>query len=152
MNIKKILVPVDGSEASKIAAERAVELARKCGSEITFMIVVELKSDIAFVNSGRAIIDDEYYSVVSTMIDLKTKRDTETLDKMVEGLDCSDLKTERLVLVGDARQQIVETAEQGGFDMIIMGHRGMNPIKRFFLGSVAKKVIEDAPCSVLVVK
>jgi nucleotide-binding universal stress UspA family protein len=33
-----------------------------------------------------------------------------------------------------------------------MGHRGLNPVKRFFMGSVAKRVIEDAPCSVLIVK
>ena len=152
MNVKKILVPVDGSETSKNAAAQAVQLARKCGSEITFLIVVELKSDIAFTHTSGTIIKDEYYSVVSTMIDLKTKRDTNTLDEVVESLDCSDLKTEKTLLVGDASHQIVETAEQGKFDMIIMGHRGMNPIKRFFLGSAAKKVIEDAPCSVLVIK
>jgi nucleotide-binding universal stress UspA family protein len=33
-----------------------------------------------------------------------------------------------------------------------MGHRGLNPIKRLLVGSVAKRVIEDAPCSVLIVK
>ncbi len=151
MNMKKILVPVDGSETSKNAAEQAVTFARKCGSALTFLIVVEMKSDITYTDMNGVIMNNEYYSVIDTMIKMKTKRDSEILDQLVESLNCGDLSTDKLVLVGDANQQITETAEKGAYDLIIMGHRGLNPIKRLFLGSVAKRVIEDAPCSVMVV-
>jgi nucleotide-binding universal stress UspA family protein len=54
--------------------------------------------------------------------------------------------------VGDPHPQIIKTAEDGKFDLIVMGHRGLNPLQRLFIGSVAKRVIEDTPCSVLVIK
>jgi nucleotide-binding universal stress UspA family protein len=74
------------------------------------------------------------------------------LDQIVGSLDTEGIETEKKVLIGDAHEQIVETAEKGAYDLIILGHRGLNPVKRFFMGSTAKKVMEDAPCSVMIVK
>ena len=74
------------------------------------------------------------------------------LDGVIQELDCSGLKIDKKIISGAAHPQIVEIAEQEKYDLIVMGHRGLNPFKRLFLGSVAKRVIEDAPCSVLIVK
>lgn len=148
--MKKILVPIDGSDTSKKAAEQAVSLAKTYESEITFLTVVELKHEFIYADYG--IAGPDYLAIRDNLIKLDTDRSIKMLDTVVDSLDCSGLKIEKTVLVGDPHPQIVKLAEEGKFDLIIMGHRGLNPLQRLFIGSVAKRVIEDAPCSILVVK
>jgi nucleotide-binding universal stress UspA family protein len=51
---------------------------------------------------------------------------------------------------GKAYDQIIKFAEEIGAVMIMIGHRGLGAVERFFLGSVAAKVVANAPCSVYV--
>jgi nucleotide-binding universal stress UspA family protein len=46
---------------------------------------------------------------------------------------------------------IVEIAEKGNYDLIIVGSRGLGKVKRFLLGSVSDDVSHKAKCSVLIV-
>ena len=55
-------------------------------------------------------------------------------------------------LEGDPAGEIVNYARDAGIDLIVMGTHGRTGIERMVLGSVAEKVLRDAPCSVLVVK
>lgn len=48
--------------------------------------------------------------------------------------------------------EIVKTAKEGEFDLIVMGHRGLGRVKEFFLGSVSDRVADEAHCPVLIVK
>ncbi|SHI10257.1 Nucleotide-binding universal stress protein, UspA family [Sporobacter termitidis DSM 10068] len=149
--MKKILVPVDGSAASKKAFEEAVSIAKKYGSEVTLISVVEIESDVAYTEMGIAI-SGEYAGVRDTLIKIKEESADKLLDTMIKSADCTGITVGKLVRVGSAHPEIVDAACQGKYDLIVMGHRGLNPVKRFFIGSVAKRVIEDAPCSVLIVK
>jgi nucleotide-binding universal stress UspA family protein len=54
--------------------------------------------------------------------------------------------------VGDAADEIVRVAQESGADLIVLGARGLNPLKRLVLGSVSTNVLHRAPCDVLVVK
>jgi nucleotide-binding universal stress UspA family protein len=54
--------------------------------------------------------------------------------------------------VGDPAAEIVRIAEESGADLIVLGARGLNPVKRLVLGSVSTQVLHRAPCDVLVVK
>ncbi len=58
----------------------------------------------------------------------------------------------KIIKDGNAYHEIIEEVKNGDYDLVVMGHRGLNPVKRFLVGSVAKRVIEDAPCSVMIVK
>ncbi len=149
--MKKILVPIDGSEASKKAAVQALAIAGKCNSEVTFLTVVEVGSDIVYGDLS-TIANVDYVNLSDNLIKLKKERESSMLDVLLQKLDCSGIHTEKKVTTGDAHPKIVEIAEAGDYDLIVMGHRGLNPVKRLFIGSVAKRVIEDAPCSVLIVK
>ncbi|NLA90749.1 MAG: universal stress protein, partial [Synergistaceae bacterium] len=51
---------------------------------------------------------------------------------------------------GKPYDQIVKFADELGATMIMIGHRGLGAVERFFLGSVAAKVVANAPCSVYV--
>jgi nucleotide-binding universal stress UspA family protein len=148
--MKKVLIATDGSDLAKKAAQHAVSLARTYGSEISFLTVVEMKQEIIYNDNG--LVGPNYLEIRDDLIKQDTERSGKMLDKFVMSLDCEGIKTEKKVLVGDPHPLIVEFAKEGKFDLIVMGHRGLNPIQRLFIGSVAKRVIEDAPCSVLVVK
>lgn len=149
--MKKILVPVDGSPESGKAAEEAVSMAKKYGAEIGFITVAEVESEAAYTEFGISL-SGEYVDLRDTLLNIKIENSKKMLDSMLEKLDVAGVKTEKTVVAGNAHNVIIETAESGKFDLIVMGHRGMNPVKRFFMGSVAKRVIEDAPCSVMVIK
>ena len=56
------------------------------------------------------------------------------------------------VVAGDPAGEIVRYAADAGIDVIVMGTHGRTGVDRLLLGSVAEKVMRDAPCSVLVVK
>jgi len=53
---------------------------------------------------------------------------------------------------GRPSDEIVETAKEGNFDIVVMGSRGLGGIKEFFLGSVSDRVADEAACPVLIVK
>lgn len=149
--MKSILVPIDGSSESKKALEQAVSIAKKYGSEVTLISVVEVENDVAYTELG-IVVSGEYSGVRDTLIKIKVESDNKILDALITSMDCTGVKMHKIIKVGSAHPEIVEEAATGKYDLIVMGHRGLNPIKRFFMGSVAKRVIEDAPCSILIVK
>lgn len=57
-----------------------------------------------------------------------------------------------LILDGDPAEQIVATAGQEGFDLVVVGNRGMTGAKAALLGSVPRDIAENAPCDVLVAR
>ena len=53
---------------------------------------------------------------------------------------------------GITPSQIIATAAEGGFDLIVLGHMGDSEIKEFLLGSTSERVVHQARCAVLIVK
>ena len=62
------------------------------------------------------------------------------------------VEVETMLREGHVVQEIVRAAEEGKFDLIAMGARGISKIKELILGSVSDGVIRNAPCPVLVTK
>ncbi len=149
--LKKILVPVDGSSESKKAVEQAVLLAKKFGAEVTLISIVEVESEVAYTELG-IVVSGEYAGVRDTLVKIKTQSSGKLLDAIISSMDCTGVTMNKVIKVGSAHPEIVDEALAGKYDLIVMGHRGLNPVKRFFMGSVAKRVLNDAPCSVLIVK
>ena len=151
--MKKILVPVDGSESSKKAVRQAVDIAKIYAGSVTFLAVAEPAGEVLFNAYGDGMTETEEFLVIrDALTERRKEKYSKLLDELVTELDCVDLSMEKQILEGAPHPAIVDAARQGKHDLIVMGHRGMNPIKRIFIGSVAKRVIEDAPCSVLIVK
>jgi nucleotide-binding universal stress UspA family protein len=149
--MKKILVPVDGSPESREAARQALELAKKCGSDMALSSVVEVEPDVTYTEIG-IVVPVEYVSMRNTLVEIKKESVGKMLDEIIGSMECTGVQTAKLIRDGNAQHESVEAAKNGDYDLIVMGHRGLNPIKRLLVGSVAKRVIEDAPCSVLIVK
>ena len=70
---------------------------------------------------------------------IRTWRDKLALDK---------LTYELILRIGEPSSTIIEISEAGNYDLIMIGHKGLSNIERFFIGSVAVKVVRHAPCSV----
>ena len=136
----KILVPVDSSEFAFKALEKAIEVAKQLGAQLTLMSVAAQFEGVA---------EEVPISYASKLKD-EAKRAVNRGRQLVEqaGLTC-----QTVVEVGASpADNIVRYAEESKTDLIVMGHRGMTGLARFLVGSVASRVVAHASCSVQVVR
>jgi nucleotide-binding universal stress UspA family protein len=145
-DIKKILVPVDGSPASIKASERAIEIAKKYGSEITFLSVANTP-DMFNIGDYSFRVHYNYDNVVNN----HKLAQAEILDKVIEGLDIEGVKFEKKVVSGEPAEEIIRMAHDCQYDYIVMGRRGFSKFTRFFVGSVTQRVIAESPCAAVIV-
>ena len=144
--MKRVVVAVDGSEASREVIDYAVHYAnREKDAEMLFLHVVGtvLERGRQFVEaSGIAeapLIGEEVKAGVENFVREQIARSGRTVPLMSVS-----------VVSGVPYNEIVRFAEEKDADIIMIGHRGMSNLARFFLGSVASKVVAHAPCSVYV--
>jgi nucleotide-binding universal stress UspA family protein len=119
----RILVGTDGSATAARAVARAVGLAGEVGATLTIM------------TAGRG---DRAERIV-----------TEAAAEHAS----SDVEIDTLVVDAQAASGLVEAADDGGYDLLVVGNKGMTGLSRFFrLGSVPNKVSHHLPCNLLIVK
>lgn len=139
----KILAPVDMSPIADTVATRAVEIAERNGAELTLMHVVEVMPpmgiDYPFATTSIWHVDEQEL--------VKLSRDS--MAKLAERAGAGNAIRE--VAVGYTKTEIVRYAQEGAFDLIVLGTHGRHGIDRL-LGSTANAVIHDAPCDVLCVR
>lgn len=139
----KVLVAFDGSELSVKALNEAIVMAEN-NPEFQLDVVTAL-NPTAQISS--AVI---YASVLSELrkdaVDMLNEVNEELANKL------PNHTTRTMVLEGNPGEEIVKYADEHGFEMIIMGSRGLSGIKELFLGSVSHNVLQRANCPVLVIK
>jgi cyclic lactone autoinducer peptide len=143
--MRKVVVAIDGSEVSKGVIRYALHYAaREEDVDLHFIHVMEpIEQQSMFFRRFEA-------EVPKTEDDVKKEFARFVRDVMKEsGLE-EPPKTFTHVVTGVPYDRIVSFAEETDADMIMIGHRGLSDVKRFFLGSVAGKVAAHAPCSVYV--
>jgi nucleotide-binding universal stress UspA family protein len=149
--MKKIIVPIDGSEHSNRALDYALDLAEKYSADITLLSVAQ-----PVVATGPMFLTQPMLPPASTAIYVKEieaahkKILSEALKKAKERK--LNIKISKKLVNGRPADKIVEIANEGNFDLIVMGSRGAGGIKEFFLGSVSDRVADEARCPVLLVK
>ena len=133
----KILVAYDGSEGAKRALEQSVELAQN-GSSVSVVSVAEVLPQ--FGRAGAVLVPEE---------DEERRRELEEAKSSLaeKGVDAQVVERR-----GDAATMIIDEAQKEGVEMIVMGTRGLNTAQRWLMGSVSTKVLQHAPCNVLVVR
>ena len=147
----KILVCVDGSEQSKKALEEAALIAEGCkASEVALIHVYEPRIDMFYSYEG---ITPEQMDLFREMMENQKKEAEKILSEALKFLEGKNLKTRTILKEGHPSRTIVEVAREEGFDMIVLGSRGLGGLKRLFLGSVSNAVLQEAhEGSVLIVK
>jgi len=131
---------VDGSESSKKAFDKSVFLAQKCNSKL---YVVNVVLDWEYGGDSAATFE---------LIDELRARGTELLEQCKKQALQSNVQVETVLEQGDYAHEIIEVAKRKDCELIIMGSRGMSPIKELMLGSVSLKVMHHASCPVMVVR
>ncbi len=140
MIFTNILVPTDGSEFTKGAIEKAIELASCTKSKVTALYVldqtifVNMPLDSAVANVYN-LLEEEGNNAVHFVKEMGAKKDVDVEIKVVEG---SPVKT------------ILDMSAD--YDLIVMGTLGRTGMSKILMGSVAEKVVRSSACPVLVVK
>jgi len=141
----KILVPVDGSKYSTEGVKVALDYAKTKGADITLMTVSPFVPGFDLEISAK-----EMESLTKKM----KRRGEEVLEDAKKILTAEGI-TARTVLSSavSVADEIISFAENEKMDLIIIGSRGLGGVAtRFFMGSVALKIVSHAPCNVYVVK
>jgi nucleotide-binding universal stress UspA family protein len=157
--ITKILVGVDGSVGSEKALDYALEIADKFSASVAILNVFQLPPEVEYPPNMAQQIPSSGYSqtptgyspnVASIVIDFRKVHEA-VLAKATERATKlkPNLKLTAELKEGDAPSQIVETAANGEFDLIVIGH---SKSKEFFLGSTSERVAHRAKCAVLIAK
>jgi nucleotide-binding universal stress UspA family protein len=102
--------------------DRAVEVAAATGAELTILCVGDGER-------ARSVVDAEAVRHASSGAHITTRTAS-----------------------GDPASTLIDVAAQDGFDLIVVGNKGMTGASRFFLGSVPNKVSHHAPVSLLIVR
>ena len=143
---KKALVAVDGSGPSLEAVATARDLLKE-GSLQSFSLINVIPFPY-ITNVGEGLM------MFPIPIDFEQQMKSSAQEIMEQSLKIagSDLQLETLIEFGAPAETILQAAEKGLYDLIIIGNRGLNQVKRLFLGSVSTRVVSLADCAVLVVK
>lgn len=145
--MKKALLATDSSQASLNAAHLVAELAAQNPDlTVTILHVVPLPEVLTPAAAAGAPLTlpgrlDDYINEVLPEVLKKTK----------EALGLPDERVTTKHAIGVPADAIIQEASQGGYDVILMGRRGLSPVKEFFLGSVSHAVLHAARCPVIVV-
>ena len=142
--MKKVVVAIDGSEISKRVIDYALHYAAREGdAKLIFVHVVSWTEGKRVSFMGQAV------DILPPAEEVKEKFSVFVEDEIKATHSPRPDMTIR-VETGSPYAQIVAVAEETDADMIMIGHRGLGDLQRFFLGSVAAQVVAHAPCSVYV--
>ncbi len=140
---KKILVPLDGSELARKALDEAEKLAKCFNAEIILFEVVQFMPIYGSPELVTPLIVDEKQKVFAEKY----------LADLVEDLKKKGLKASAIVKTGQqVPAEIIDFAKENGADLLVMCTHGRSGISRWFLGSVALRVLTRAETPVLLIR
>ena len=143
---KKILVPIDGSRYSLRAITAAAEMAKHYDASVFLLHVIRNmslpKEIMEMIRAGE---------VTQSRMEILEDSAEIILDNAQEKLKEAGISgAERAYLIGDEATMIADYAEKHDIDLIVLGHRGLNPGGEL-LGSVARKLLNTTDITCLVV-
>ncbi len=137
--IANILVAFDGSCQARKAFEFGLEMAGRYSAALSVLSIARPPEPPVNVEL-QAVLEnaDEYFQSM--------------FGEMRERAAAAGIACSFEVRVGHPAEQIVHLAEERKMDAIVMGHRGGSLLQKWLLGSVAKRVLSYAHCTVIVVR
>lgn len=137
---EQILVPTDGSDASKSALREAIALARDQDAGLHVLHVVEL-----------AALEPVYGGDIA--IESLEEAGERAVEESVAAAEEAGLQSiEGTSVRGVAHEEIVDYVDDRGMELVVVGTHGRTGLDRVLLGSVAEKVVRLSPVPVLTVR
>lgn len=134
----KMLVGYDGSESAKLALDRAA--GRVVPGDTLGVISVAPIAAGGARSGGPFVAGDgptEHRAALQEAVAFLAERGIEPAT---------------IAAIGDPGSAICEAAERDGYELIVVGSRNLNGVRRAILGSVSDRVAHHSPCDVLIVK
>ena len=134
-NFNRIIIPVDNTESSKIAVKKGVFFAKLLGIDVKIITV-----------------NDTHQFISSVVLEDKLKKEAEAFLQDFKKIgEEFGVKLEAQLIIGKPAEEIVKFAKEN--DLIIMAHHDkVKGLDKFMISSVSRDVVQNAPCSVLIVK
>jgi len=146
MEITKIVVGVDFSEESETAARYGVKIARYTGAEV---VLVHAGMVLDQQRPGpRGAVAKEWEELVQGQVNADRQR----LEELRTRLASSTPQVSHMVIDGFADTGLIDAARSLGADLVITGTHGRTGVKRFFMGSVAERVVRLCETNVMVAR
>jgi nucleotide-binding universal stress UspA family protein len=136
----KIVVGVDDSDAAELAVRKAVGFAGKLSAELDVVFVSHVPATVMAAMAGVPTIGEDFADVQRAAV---WKR----IAPIIEGSPAR-----RVDLEGYPPDALVAHATSVGADLIVVGSRGRGDIASLLLGSTSHRVVNHAPCDVMVVR
>ena len=143
--VRRILVATDFSPASRPAFRRAVDMASQSGAALWIAHVVAPPAPM----TTEGYVLPRFYDDISGAIRAEAQK---KLKALLAYARKSDVKALGLLLTGPTHEALNRAARRHRVDLMVLGTHGRTGIARFFVGSVASRVIATAPCPVLTVR
>lgn len=138
----RILVAVDGSKMSDKALKAALQFSSERYSKV----------GVIYVGKNLTIPQGMTEESINEIYDSLKSGGEEVLKKAEALAKEYEVEIETRYVVGDPAVQIIKEAEEGRYQLIVVGSRGLGGLKELMLGSVSHKVSQLAKCPVLIVK
>lgn len=136
----KILLPTDGSEFSEYEVERAIKALSDDGEIIILSVASKLEATTPFQRKKN----------IESLNEEFLKEAHENVDRMAKRFD-EHVNVRKLVITGIPADTIVKVADDEDVDLIIISASGKSGLHKFFIGSVAEKVLRKTEKDVLLV-
>ncbi len=145
----KILVPLDGSELAERALKPAIKIAQHSEAEI---VLLRTPSSEAVIAAAPHLYGGYDLMYPSQALSKSRQEAGEYLNRTQQAAAQFGLNVRVKASEGDVAEIIMETSIEEHVDLIVMSSHGYSGITRWVLGSVAEKVLGNAPCPVLVIR
>jgi len=146
--IKSILLPTDGSECFRKAMKYAFSIAKQHSAHVIALHVIDKRWE---EEAGHALagVGDEIIEKVRRGRDEEAQR---ILQEVLNAAENTGISVEIKLVTGVPFEDIVRLGKELSADLIIMGTHGRRGMSHLLLGSVAERVVRQAPCPVLTVR
>ena len=152
--LRRVLLATDGSPDSAHVAEYLTRLPLPSGASVEVMHVLppapvyEPVSPVSRLSRSGF----EQFPPPGDLAESEEKQGQSLLNRTLETLDKGGLTAAKVLARGDAASEIIEHAKASSTDLIVAGSRGLSEVQGWMLGSVTRKLVHYAPCSVLIVR
>lgn len=140
----KVLLAIDGSEHSEEAAWLFSHLPHEHKLDITVLTVI----NVAFGNESNITLKDWMKEIGAR----ERSKATESYQKVAAMFEGANAHVQHVIREGYIGETIVEEAQKGDADLVVLGARGHSTVGRILLGSTSDFVATHSPCSVFVVR
>jgi nucleotide-binding universal stress UspA family protein len=145
----KVLLATDGSKEAQLAATAAADLAKRTGSELHLVYVGHMPPAY-YESPGAWALDPDLRGRMAERVEEEART---RLDEQVQRVtEAGGELAGAHAKLGRPDAEIVGLAEELGAGLIVLGSRGLGPLRSALMGSVAHSVVQHAHCPVLVVR